>query len=1577
MPSKLPLRKASAKVMASTPDLQKSDAVQLILRAGTQLRTNRRSSDPDDESVHEIDAVHQRFPMQRGGLRFVQPEAETIYRKHRVGRAKARAKFTAIIFFIVMLCCVAVEFIAGEPGSVWAPVLSLRAAQLAGLLLAEHVAPKATSQRQLCIGLTLVYVVQLACIHVVAVVAKDVRNAGFGESFGHGLSSSPVLASFMYRIQGVWTVLSQLLAVSYISLSGVLLTPAVLAMLLLLAGIPIHALAASEAFDMVDYTLIASFCVLCLGVQYMEEIHTRRRFRTLLMVTLATRRRYQLLDDMLPTVVKQLLQAAQQESSSEQATEPSAATALDQSHSGQDGMPECLLLDQVSVIPFKSNVKEKLRRELSTAAPGSVPSGSSSQHSVVAQPATVTIPEQPAMSPTGRLLHTMASAAMGAATQLLETVTQEWHAGLGLQRRPSQAGATPSHFGAHSYVLPSSAAGSPQHASQSSTGSQKQAGLQPGRLSIVQPRMHDLGPGSQEGSGKPSYFSAHLEGRSSESTLAASSIIPPRLHTGPGAGWSTQPAASLDILSPMPTENAAHTQGAEATQTYWHAPTLGSRHSRMSELDTPGGNLQEAPSVAFRYPSATVMFCYIVGMQKLVQDSGGLELVQALNKLYQLFDSASEEHGVYKIMAVADMYLLVSGAPEVRPDHAVAAAKMALAMLRIAHRANIEVNGTRLAVKIGMNSGPIAAGVIGSRTRNWHIFGDTVNLASRMCSTSLEGRIQLSPEAEHALVAQLASGNTTAALSVRPRGLVDVKGKGKLPTFWLEPPDRQMWTPLARRSTLASPVATMGRRLSVVANKARASFFGGITGLAHSVDRTGRSNSMPHGADPDATREVSGPYWRGIAKLHAAVHTIGAAQTLQSTVIQHGAFGARQELSDVDSASLAMIEVEPVSTVSGKFFNRQRELQFALSEQRYMPRLLRWRIRLFAAVVAAPLVLYCSLAVRADELALRAPGIGFGLAGLALFGVARLLVWHPVAALKRAVRVPTRPGATPRRARVLLNWPAVSLIIATGVLLASRGEFWLRRQHLNSHPAYLSHFALVVLQLSVPEAAIVNGVFLAMYGILMMARSEPAQAAFAAFLEAASAAALSMIMTYQSAISRRNDFSTQHHAHEEMAKCEDLLLSMLPTRAHAAALMRGQSIVETLPCVCMLYSDIVGFTSLSATLEPATLIQMLDMLYRAFDAHLDSKSDLYKIETIGDAFIVIGGMREVASRGANANLGAPPLEALKAMAVLGMNMLDEIALTRSELGLQFSMRIGIHVGPVVGGIIGYKRPRYFVWGKHTLVGNAMESHGEPGQVLVSKPAATQLATAGFIFDQKRSVEVSQDTAVQAWLLRGYGRRAVIPTSGSMRTLGSSAMPASADSFNSPATQSLHTASLALAANAASAAASPGSTCEQPAAAASSEVANAVGLLSNESEDSAGFVEVLHENDVLGAVLPEASSECLADMSPSVSAESTITVAGMQIAAFPYVRPGQDSSPVPRLVRCISAEVGSDGHATPMRLRRSQTAGAGSAERLHHSPDVLHGDVGTVTTSTSVLQFAQALSRLHRSSGDISLPGQVG
>lgn len=184
-------------------------------------------------------------------------------------------------------------------------------------------------------------------------------------------------------------------------------------------------------------------------------------------------------------------------------------------------------------------------------------------------------------------------------------------------------------------------------------------------------------------------------------------------------------------------------------------------------------------AIADHLPDVTILFADLVGFTRIASAMAVADLVRLLNGLFSEFDRLAIEHGVEKIKTAGDNYMLAGGLPDPRADHACAVAGMAVAMLAAVERTSRDF-GVSLQMRIGIHSGEVVAGVIGTHKFVYDVWGDAVNVASRMESHGLPNRIMISA-ATHARV--------RGRFRAESHGMVEVKGKGLMETFFLLGPE--------------------------------------------------------------------------------------------------------------------------------------------------------------------------------------------------------------------------------------------------------------------------------------------------------------------------------------------------------------------------------------------------------------------------------------------------------------------------------------------------------------------------------------------------------------------------------------------------------------------------------------------------------------------------------------------------------------------------------------------------------------------------------------------------------------------
>lgn len=181
-------------------------------------------------------------------------------------------------------------------------------------------------------------------------------------------------------------------------------------------------------------------------------------------------------------------------------------------------------------------------------------------------------------------------------------------------------------------------------------------------------------------------------------------------------------------------------------------------------------------NIADSYAEVSVLFAGIVRFTILSTKVTPNQLIELLNRIFSAFDALSEKYRLEKIKTIGDAYMVVGGLPTPRDDHAVAIAEIALDMQEYVEQFNKETS-QGLSIRIGINSGPVVAGVVGTKKFLYDIWGDAVNTAARMESQGIEGRIQVTDATYQHL---------RDKYQLEERGVVDIKGKGEMNVYMLK-----------------------------------------------------------------------------------------------------------------------------------------------------------------------------------------------------------------------------------------------------------------------------------------------------------------------------------------------------------------------------------------------------------------------------------------------------------------------------------------------------------------------------------------------------------------------------------------------------------------------------------------------------------------------------------------------------------------------------------------------------------------------------------------------------------------------
>ena len=209
-------------------------------------------------------------------------------------------------------------------------------------------------------------------------------------------------------------------------------------------------------------------------------------------------------------------------------------------------------------------------------------------------------------------------------------------------------------------------------------------------------------------------------------------------------------------------------------------------------------------------------------------------------------------------------------------------------------------------------------------------------------------------------------------------------------------------------------------------------------------------------------------------------------------------------------------------------------------------------------------------------------------------------------------------------------------------------------------------------------------------------------------------------------------------------KSDELLLNILPAEIAEELKEKGKSDARDFEMVSILFSDFKSFTEVSSKLSAKVLVSEINICFKAFD-HIMAKYKIEKIKTIGDAYMAAGG------------LPVPTDDSVKNTLLAALEMQTFIGKRKTENAVAgkpaFEMRVGIHTGPVVAGIVGVKKFQYDIWGDTVNTASRMESNGEVGKVNISQATYDLLKDdPAFLFEARGKVEAKGKGAIHMWFV---------------------------------------------------------------------------------------------------------------------------------------------------------------------------------------------------------------------------------
>ena len=653
----------------------------------------------------------------------------------------------------------------------------------------------------------------------------------------------------------------------------------------------------------------------------------------------------------------------------------------------------------------------------------------------------------------------------------------------------------------------------------------------------------------------------------------------------------------------------------------------------------------------------TIVFCDICDFEGICKNYKPAELTSFLDKLFSSFDNHCQTTGVAKIETVGKTYMACAGLKDSEKEmpqqlrsvcSSRRAVELAFAMIEEVKQIQLK-NGQFLHVKIGINSGPVSAGVVGYHKPQFSLVGDTVNTASRMCSTlDTPNCIQISSSTYEEV-------KDCTGYEFQSK-IVNAKGKGDIAAYIINE-RRQQDNEI---SALTASVYNFDDH-----------FASGIITDLH-VDEL-RTNL------PVRTVTTSSIRWKSDLILKKNIDLIKYTPFFK-LLCWETQKEKNFRLANLDKNYYSVVLSLLIAVISFTLLLVTTILQYIATDV-YQ--------NVSIAIIRSILVLCLTLLTAFHGRLYK--GIYFRILLLVSIGLL-----HTVPMLNLSYRSDLPPDL-------------VGLEVFYAILLL-----------------YHCSECSILLILIVNIGLFVPWIFLAV----------PSTHSAVQLTNIILAAAFSLVNLRNIYSHEKND-RTNHNldllAKKEIKENETLLVQLMPPRA-LEYLIKEQKFTDKLHKETLIFADIVGFTEWCSGKTPDEVVEMLSNLFTRFDK-LCVEFDVYKVHTIGDCYVVMGDSWKL-----NRDYSLECVNSMK----MAYKMIEVINEENMRNGTKLNMRIGVHTGEVIAGVIGTNIVRYDVWGPDVLIANKMESNGMKGRIKISEDTKELLQSrvrSGFIFEESEQVEV--------------------------------------------------------------------------------------------------------------------------------------------------------------------------------------------------------------------------------------------
>jgi class 3 adenylate cyclase len=639
--------------------------------------------------------------------------------------------------------------------------------------------------------------------------------------------------------------------------------------------------------------------------------------------------------------------------------------------------------------------------------------------------------------------------------------------------------------------------------------------------------------------------------------------------------------------------------------------------------------------IADEQGEVSVLFCYIVGFDKITNEYSIEELTALLDEIFGKIDSLCELVGVSKIETVANTYMACAGLIDSESElkaslraipHARRAVELGFAILRAAGKIFLK-SGEKITLKIGVHSGKVTAGVVGYHKPQFSLVGDTVNTASRMASSAEPNTIRVS-KFTYDLVGEAKNFDYTL-------NLIDVKGKGKMETYTITLNQMKNLDNFIEHRISLSHASMASAGIQSFADESSLSCIQTedvledlkifpTTQLFELDEGTGLIEKIKWVGLGLKVSEEMKEFRKDFLTKNFSIFFIGSVMKILCDVIMLVTFLLEFMQDDLYIAIGLIIQILVLSVVMfllGK--NRQNIFYY------------------------------------------------FSLAGVYLLG----LVLSIIAYLKYSDS----------------DISAMYILIHFQLAICCSGLFF---SQVFIAALLVSVFWLIILIYQGPLSTI---------SVLL-----PGSIYFIS---------IQVFTLYYWEKYIRAQHNISYMTEKELAKTESLLTQMIPKHVYDH-LKDENTVTDYFFQVTIIYADIVGFTPWSSGRDAKEIVNMLSSLFTKFDKS-SVENKVYKVHTIGDCYVAMGY-----HGGANRN----PSQECANMINFAYSMLKIIKKVQKE-NKELNMRIGLHTGDVIGGVMGTSIVRYDIYGTDVLIANQMESNGIPGKIVISETTKSFLEKA--------------------------------------------------------------------------------------------------------------------------------------------------------------------------------------------------------------------------------------------------------